>query len=100
MGIFHATYRRPARALPMHPNFAERLFAALHRAPAQEVLRWPAACPGAAPSSVSGAALLARVRAWQVALEARGPVPVGTPVLLAYPGSPELVAALLAVMSY
>jgi acyl-CoA synthetase (AMP-forming)/AMP-acid ligase II len=82
----------------MHPNFAERLFAALHRAPAQEVLRWPAARPGAAPLSVSGAALLARVHAWQVALEAYGPVPMGTPVLLAHPSSPELVAALLAVL--
>lgn len=82
----------------MHPNFAERLFAALRRAPAQEVLRWPAARPGTAPLSVSGAALLARVQAWQVALEARGPVPVGAPVLLAYPGGPELVAALLAVL--
>lgn len=82
----------------MHPNFAERLFAELRRAPTREVLRWPAARPGAAPLSVSGAALLARVQAWQVALEARGPVPVGAPVLLAYPGSPELVAALLAVL--
>jgi acyl-coenzyme A synthetase/AMP-(fatty) acid ligase len=47
---------------------------------------------------VSGAALLARVHAWQLALEARGPVPVGAPVLLAHPSSPELVAALLAVL--
>jgi acyl-CoA synthetase (AMP-forming)/AMP-acid ligase II len=62
------------------------------------VLRWPAAHPGAAPLRVSGAALLARVHAWQLALEARGPVPVGAPVLLAHPGSPELVAALLAVL--
>ena len=82
----------------MHPNFAERLFAELRRQPAREVLRWPAAQPGAAPTSVSGAALLARVQAWQQALEARGPVPVGAPVLLAHPGSPELVAALLAVL--
>lgn len=82
----------------LHPNFAERLFTALHREPAQEVLRWPAAQPGATPLRVSGAALLARVRAWQLALEATGPLPVGTPVLLAHPSSPELVAALLAVM--
>ncbi|RZK57845.1 MAG: hypothetical protein EOO59_08885, partial [Hymenobacter sp.] len=82
----------------MHPNFAERLFTELHRQPAREVLRWPAARPGAAPTSVSGAALLARVLAWQQALEAGGPVPVGAPVLLARPGSPELVAALLAVL--
>jgi acyl-CoA synthetase (AMP-forming)/AMP-acid ligase II len=82
----------------MHPNFAERLFAELRREPAQEVLRWPAARPGASPISVSGAALLARVQAWQTALEASGPVPVGAPVLLAHPGSPELVAALLAVL--
>ena len=82
----------------MHPNFAERLFTELRRQPAREVLRWPAARPGAAPISMSGAALLARVQAWQQALEARGPVPVGTPVLLAHPASPELVAALLAVL--
>ncbi len=82
----------------MHPNFAERLFAELRRQPAREVLRWPAARPGAAPASVSGAALLARVQAWQQALESSGPVPVGAPVLLAHPGSPELVAALLAVL--
>ena len=82
----------------MHPNFAERLFAELRHQPAREVLRWPAPRPGAAPASVSGAALLARVLAWQQALEARGPVPVGAPVLLAHPGSPELVAALLAVL--
>jgi len=82
----------------MHPNFAERLFAELRRQPAREVLRWPAARPGASPISVSGAALLARVQAWQLALEARGPVPVGAPVLLAHPSSPELVAALLAVL--
>jgi len=82
----------------LHPNFAERLFAALRREPAQEVLRWPAVQPGATPLRVSGAALLARVRAWQLALEATGPLPVGTPVLVAHPGSPELVAALLAVM--
>ena len=82
----------------MHPNFAERLFAELRRQPAREVLRWPARRPGATPTSVSGAALLARVQAWQQALEARGPVPVGAPVLLACPGSPELVAALLAVL--
>jgi acyl-CoA synthetase (AMP-forming)/AMP-acid ligase II len=82
----------------MHPNFAERLFAELRREPMREVLRWPAARPGAAPVSVSSAALLARVQAWQRALAARGPVPVGAPVLLAHPGSPELVAALLAVL--
>ena len=82
----------------MHPNFAERLFAELRRQPAREVLRWPAAQPGAAPTSVSGAALLARVLAWQQALETHGPLSVGTPVLLAHPGSPELVAALLAVL--
>ena len=82
----------------MHPNFAERLFSELRRQPAREVLRWPAARPGAAPASLSGAALLARVYAWQRALAAAGPVPVGTPVLLARPGSPELVAALLAVL--
>jgi acyl-CoA synthetase (AMP-forming)/AMP-acid ligase II len=82
----------------MHPNFAERLFAELRRQPAREVLRWPAARPGAAPISMSGAVLLARVQAWQQALEARGPVPVGAPVLLAHPASPELVAALLAVL--
>ena len=82
----------------MHPNFAERLFAELRRQPAREVLRWPAARRGAAPISVGGAALLARVQAWQHALEARGPVPVGAPVLLAHPSSPELVAALLAVL--
>jgi len=82
----------------MHPNFAERLFAELRRQPAREVLRWPASRPGAAPASVSGATLLARVQAWQQVLEARGPVPVGAPVLLAHPGSPELVAALLAVL--
>jgi acyl-CoA synthetase (AMP-forming)/AMP-acid ligase II len=82
----------------MHPNFAQRLFAELYREPMREVLRWPAPRPGAAPISVSSAALLARVRAWQLALEARGPVPVGAPVLLAHPGSPELVAALLAVL--
>ncbi|MGI4864979.1 MAG: AMP-binding protein [Janthinobacterium lividum] len=82
----------------MHPNFAERLFTELRRQPAREVLRWPAARPGAAPTSVSGAALLARVLAWQHTLEASGPLPVGAAVLLACPGSPELVAALLAVL--
>jgi acyl-CoA synthetase (AMP-forming)/AMP-acid ligase II len=82
----------------MHPNFAERLFSELRRQPAREVLRWPAARPGAAPASLSGAALLARVHAWQQALTAAGSVPVGTPVLLARAGSPELVAALLAVL--
>jgi acyl-CoA synthetase (AMP-forming)/AMP-acid ligase II len=71
---------------------------ALQRQPAREVLRWPAAQPGATPHRVSGAALLARVQAWQQALEAFGPLPLGTPVLLAHPGSPELVAALLAVL--
>ncbi len=82
----------------MHPNFAERLFAELRRQPAREVLRWPTIRPGAAPTSVSGAALLARVLTWQQALEAHGPVPIGAPVLLAHPGSLELVAALLAVL--
>jgi acyl-CoA synthetase (AMP-forming)/AMP-acid ligase II len=88
----------PPTAPALHPNFAERLFAALHQQLAQEVLRWPAAQPGATPLSLSGAALLARVQAWQQALEAAGPLPLGAPVLLAYPGSPELVAALLAVL--
>jgi acyl-CoA synthetase (AMP-forming)/AMP-acid ligase II len=87
---------RPAAA--PHANFTERLFAALHQQPQQEVLRWPATQPGASPTSVSGAALLARVRAWQQALEAHGPLALGTPVLVAHPGSPELVAALLAIM--
>jgi len=82
----------------LHPNFAERLFRALGHHSAQEVLRWPAAQPGATPHSVSGATLLARVQAWQQALEATGPLPLGAPVLLAHPGSPELVAALLAVL--
>ena len=81
-----------------HPNFAERLFAALQRQPEQEVLRWPTGRSGAAPTSLSGAALLARVVAWQQALEATGPLPLGAPVLLAHPSSPELVAALLAVL--
>ncbi|MFD1874958.1 AMP-binding protein [Hymenobacter bucti] len=88
----------PPAAPAQHPNFAERLFAALRQQPAQEVLRWPAAQPGATPLRVSGAALLARVVAWQQALEANGPLPLGAPVLLAHPGSPELVAALLAVL--
>jgi acyl-CoA synthetase (AMP-forming)/AMP-acid ligase II len=92
-----AAASRPV-APALHPNFAERLFTALRHEPAQEVLRWPATQPGATPLSVSGAALLARVRAWQQALEARGPLPAGTPVLLAHPSSPELVAALLAVL--
>jgi acyl-CoA synthetase (AMP-forming)/AMP-acid ligase II len=82
----------------MHPNFAERLFSELHRHPARPVLRWPAARPGASATTLSGAQLLARVSAWQLALEARGPLPPGAPVLLAHPGSPELVAALLAVL--
>ena len=79
----------------MHPNFAERLFAELLRHPAREVLRWPA--PGQPAIGVTGAGLLARVAAWQRALAAAGPLTPGTPVLLAHPGSPELVAALLAV---
>ncbi len=82
----------------LHPNFAERLFTALRRESAQEVLRWPAPQPGATPLSVSGTALLGRVLAWQHALEASGPLALGTPVLLAHPSSPELVAALLAVL--
>jgi acyl-CoA synthetase (AMP-forming)/AMP-acid ligase II len=82
----------------LHPNFAERLFMALSRQPAKEVMRWPAAQPGATPLRVSGAALLARVVAWQQALEATAPLPAGTPVLLAHPNGPELVAALLAIM--
>lgn len=82
----------------MHPNFAERLFSELHRHPARPVLRWPAAQPGASATTLSGAQLLVRVAAWQLALEARGPLPLGAPVLLAQPASPELVAALLAVL--
>lgn len=82
----------------MHPNFAERLFTAMLRQPAQEVVRWPATQAGGAALSVSGAGLLARVAAWQRALLASGTLPVGTPVLLAHPSSPELVAALLALM--
>jgi acyl-CoA synthetase (AMP-forming)/AMP-acid ligase II len=82
----------------MHPNFAERLFSELHRHPARPALRWPAAQPGATATTLSGAQLLARVVAWQAALEARGPLLPGAPVLLAHPGSPELVAALLAVL--
>jgi acyl-CoA synthetase (AMP-forming)/AMP-acid ligase II len=82
----------------MHPNFAERLFSELHRHPARPVLQWPAAQLGASATTLSGAQLLARVAAWQLALEARGPLPLGAPVLLAHPGSPELVAALLAVL--
>ena len=82
----------------MHPNFAERLFSELHRHPTRPALRWPAAQPGASATTLSGAQLLARVVAWQAALEARGPLLPGAPVLLAHPGSPELVAALLAVL--
>lgn len=82
----------------MHPNFAERLFSELQRHPARPVLRWPTAQPGASATTRNGAQLLARVVAWQVALEACGPLPLGAPVLLAHPGSPELVAALLAVL--
>jgi len=88
----------PPAAPALHPNFAERLYRALRHQAAQEVLRWPTAQPGATPHSLSGAALLARVRAWQQALEATAPLPLGAPVLLAHPGSPELVAALLAVL--
>jgi acyl-CoA synthetase (AMP-forming)/AMP-acid ligase II len=88
----------PPIAPALHPNFAERLYGALRHQPAQEVLRWPAAQPGATPLSISGATLLARVLAWQQALEASGPLPLGAPVLLAHPSSPELVAALLAVL--
>jgi acyl-CoA synthetase (AMP-forming)/AMP-acid ligase II len=88
----------PPIAPVLHPNFAERLYGALRHQPAQEVLRWPATQPGATPLSISGAALLTRVLAWQQALEATGPLPLGAPVLLAHPGSPELVAALLAVL--
>ncbi|MGI4762398.1 MAG: AMP-binding protein [Janthinobacterium lividum] len=82
----------------MHPNFAERLFSELQRHPTRPVLRWPTAQPGASATTLSGAQLLARVAAWQHALEARGPLPLGAPVLLAHPASPELVAALLAVL--
>ncbi len=88
----------PLIAPALHPNFAERLYRALRHQPTQEVLRWPAAQPGATPLSISGGALLARVLAWQQALEATGPLPLGAPVLLAHPSSPELVAALLAVL--
>ncbi|RZK57241.1 MAG: hypothetical protein EOO59_09240, partial [Hymenobacter sp.] len=91
------TALRPAAAA-LHPNFAERLFGALQRQPDQEVVRWPTGRAGASPTSLSGAALLARVLAWQQALEAAGPLPLGTPVLLAHPSSPELVAALLAIL--
>lgn len=82
----------------MHPNFAERLFSSLQAHPARAVLRWPAARPGASATTLSGAELLGRVHAWQQALEHAGPLPSGAPVLLAQPGSPELVAALLAVL--
>jgi len=82
----------------MHPNFAERLFSSLQAHPARAVLRWPAARPGASATTLSGAELLGRVHAWQQALEHAGPLPPGAPVLLAQPGSPELVAALLAVL--
>jgi acyl-CoA synthetase (AMP-forming)/AMP-acid ligase II len=82
----------------MHPNFAERIFSELQRHPARPALRWPAARPGASATTLGGAQLLARVAAWQHTLEARGPLPLGAPVLLAHPGSPELVAALLAVL--
>ncbi|TVT43497.1 AMP-binding protein [Hymenobacter setariae] len=88
----------PPAAPALHPNFAERLYKTLGHHSAQEVLRWPATQPGATPHSVSGAALLARVQAWQQALEATGPLPLEAPVLLAHHGSPELVAALLAVL--
>jgi len=82
----------------MHPNFAERLFSSLRAHPARAVLCWPAARPGASATTLSGAELLGRVHAWQQALEFAGPLPPGAPVLLAQPGSPELVAALLAVL--
>ena len=84
--------------LAMHPNFAERLFSSLQANPARAVLRWPAARPGASATTLSAAELLGRVCAWQRALERAGPLPPGAPVLLAQPGSPELVAALLAVL--
>ncbi|AMR26656.1 hypothetical protein A0257_05740 [Hymenobacter psoromatis] len=93
---------RPSRPgfppLAMHPNFAERLFSSLLADPARTVLRWPDPRPGASATTLSGAELLGRVRAWQQALERAGPLPPGAPVLLAQPGSPELVAALLAVL--
>lgn len=82
----------------MHPNFAERIFSELQRHPARPALRWPAARPGASATTLNGAQLLARVAAWQHTLEARGPLPLGAPVMLAHPGSPDLVAALLAVL--
>ena len=82
----------------MHPNFAERLFSSLLADPARPVLRWPDPRPGASATTLSGAELLGRVHAWQRALELAGPLPPGAPVLLAQPGSPELVAALLAVL--
>ena len=82
----------------MHPNFAERIFSELQRHPARPALRWPAARLGASATTLGGAQLLARVAAWQRALEARRPLPLGAPVLLAHPGSPDLVAALLAVL--
>ncbi|WP_223649133.1 AMP-binding protein [Hymenobacter psoromatis] len=82
----------------MHPNFAERLFSSLLAHPARPVLRWPDPRPGASATTLSGAELLGRVHAWQLALERAGPLPPGAPVLLAQPGSPELVAALLAVL--
>lgn len=82
----------------MHPNFAERLFSSLQAYPARAVLRWPDPRPGASATTLSGAELLGRVHAWQQALEHAGPLPPGAPVLLAQPGSPELVAALLAVL--